>query len=145
MKFYADLTTNAYIDARGDDVAAPANSYQVACPPTIAGVDQQLNPIQTWDVNSLAWIPIVSANPDAIGFLIALAFDICQGNSPWEMMQFFHIFEFQGTAQNVDVDQLRRILYWRIKQDSAAVAKWLTPTYQARLEAIGAAYGVPFV
>jgi hypothetical protein len=62
---------------------------------------------------------------------------------PWQLLQFFFCFQWQGTAENISLDFLRSYLFQAVAADPSA-SSWFTPEVQATLMALGEAYGMPF-
>ena len=134
MKHYISTVDNTYIGSYGDDVPPPDNSAIVPTPPSFN--------IQVW--NGYGWVPYMNPNPDPIGFNIALAYMIAQRQMPWQLLQFFFCFQWQGTAENISLDFLRAYLLQAVAADENAVATWFTQEVQSTLIALGTAYGIPF-
>jgi len=134
MKHYASTIDGSYIGSYGDDVPAPENSIDTGSAPAYN--------VQAW--NGYGWVPWMDPNPDPVGFNIQLAYMIAQRQMPWQLLQFFFCFQWQGTAENVSLDFLRAYLFRAMAAYETSVATWFTPDVQATLVALGRAHGIPF-
>jgi hypothetical protein len=130
---YASTINGAYLGGFSDDLPAPADSIAIS-PPDFA--------FQVWTGSS--WVPDVPPNPNPVGLLTDIAYDIVLAGGPWQMLQFFYPFQMQGTASNAEIDYLRKAL-WAILKADTTITDWFTPTYQAKVEGWAAARHMPLL
>ena len=134
MTYFADQTSGQYIGNFGTDQDAPANSVEVPSPPDFS--------VQVWENNQ--WMPVMDSDPNPVGLGIALGYLAANGLAPTEILEYMFVLQWQGTAQNSDLDSLHRAVFYQMINNPRN-SGWLTPEFQATLIRLGAAYGVPFV
>ena len=133
-KYYINQNTGQYLGGFDvcDECDPPANSVEVETPPDFA--------MQVWDGSH--WQPPIEVHPEPIGLITDIAYDIVQSDGPWQMVQFFYALQMQGTAQNIEIDYLRKALWAKIK---ASNPDWLTSDYITKVETWAANRRMPFV
>lgn len=135
MHYYINPNDGTYLGGWDDGTTPPAGAVEVPGPPDLAQ--------QVW--TGTAWYPPVAANPNPIGLITDIAYDIVLDNGPWQMVQFFYALQMQGTATNLEIDYLRKALWAKLKTDTSITSTWLTSAYITKMETWAANRNMPLV